>query len=185
MNRFLFLIFIFIPFNFLMAGEMVQDFTLEDFNGTSYKLSNYNDNEAIVLLFISSQCPVSNAYNERMNKLYTSFHSKGVAFIGINSNSTETTKQIKQHAVEKDFMFPVLIDRNNVIADRLGASVTPEVFVLNSKRELVYHGRIDDSKNPDNITSHDLEDALFAIITGKQVPTATTKAFGCSIKKVN
>ncbi len=185
MKRILFLFFISILYGFLFAGETIEDFTLEDFNGTSYKLSNYNDNEAIVLLFISSQCPVSNAYNDRMNKLYTSFHSKGVAFIGINSNRTETTKQIKQHAVEKDFMFPVLIDRNNLIADRLGATVTPEVFVLNSKRELLYHGRIDDSKNPDNITSHDLEDVLLAIITGKQVPTATTKAFGCSINKVN
>jgi peroxiredoxin len=119
-----------------------------------------------------------------MVQLYKDYTSKGVAFIGINSNKQEGTEEIKEHAQEHSFLFPILKDKNNAIADKLGASVTPEIFVLNTKLEILYHGRIDDSRKEAKVNSKDLRTALDAILTGKPVEITETKAFGCTIKRV-
>ena len=162
----------------------VENFTLEDYNGVKHSLADFKSSKAIVLMFIATQCPVSNAYNERMAKLYEDYKSKGVAFVGINSNKQESVEEIKKHSKENNFAFPVLKDWNNVIADKLEASVTPEIYVLNSNFEVLYHGRIDDSQREARITSKDLREALEAILAGKAVEVAETKAFGCTIKRV-
>ena len=166
-------------------GTKVQNFTLEDCNGVKHSLSDYKDSKAIVLMFISVQCPVSNSYNGRMNELYKDYHENNVAFIAINSNKAETMEDIKRHAEEKGYKFTVLKDWKNVIANRLGATVTPEIYVLNPDFEILYHGRIDNSSRIDNVTSHDLRNALDEILAAKQVTVATTKAFGCTIKKID
>ncbi|MBM4162710.1 MAG: thioredoxin family protein [Ignavibacteria bacterium] len=162
----------------------VENFTLEDYTGARHSLTDYKSSKAIVLMFIATQCPVSNAYNERMAKLYEDYKSKGVAFIGINSNKQESVEEIKKHSKENNFGFPVLKDWKNVIADKLEASVTPEIYVLNSNFEVLYHGRIDDSQREARITSKDLREALDAILAGKAVEVTETKAFGCTIKRV-
>ena len=163
----------------------VQDFTLEDYNGVKHSLSDYKDSKVIVLMFIATQCPVSNSYNGRMNDLYKDYHDKGVAIIGINANKSESIEDIKMHAQEKGFKFPVLKDWKNVIADKLGATVTPEIFVLNPHFEILYHGRIDNSSRIEKVTSHDLRNALDEILSSKLVVVSSTKAFGCTIKKVD
>jgi peroxiredoxin len=164
--------------------KKIENFTLSDYNNVQHSLTDCNPSKAIVLMFIATQCPVSNAYNERMVQLYKDYTSKGVAFIGINSNKQEGIDEIKEHAQEHGFLFPILKDNNNTIADKLGASVTPEIFVLNTKFEILYHGRIDDSKKEAKVSSNDLRTALDAILTGKPVENTETKAFGCSIKRV-
>ncbi|MEK6755180.1 MAG: hypothetical protein AABZ02_03405, partial [Bacteroidota bacterium] len=80
--------------------------------------------------------------------------------------------------------FPVLKDWNNVIADKLEASVTPEIYVLNTNFEVLYHGRIDDSQREGKVTSKDLRATLDNILGGKSVEVQETKAFGCTIKRV-
>lgn len=162
----------------------IHDFTLEDYNGSQYKLSSFSDSKAVVLIFMSTRCPVSNSYNERINKLYNLYADKGFTFFGINANKTETKKEIASHTREHGFMFPVLVDKNNTVADLLNAKVTPEVFVISPDREILYHGRIDDSQNPDNVREQELNDALTAILKNKPVPVQQTKAFGCSIKRI-
>lgn len=172
----------------LLAGESnkkVEDFTLEDCGGIKHSLSDYKDSKAIVLIFVSVQCPVSNAYNSRMVHLYKDYTPRNVAFIGLNSNKTESVAEVKEHAKKQGFQFPILKDVNNVIADRLEASFTPEIYVLNSKLEPVYHGRIDDSQRESNISSRDLRSALDEILADKPVSMASTKAFGCTIKRVS
>jgi peroxiredoxin len=171
----------------LQASETkkkMENFTLDDYNSVRHSLTDYNSSKAIVLMFIATQCPVSNDYNERMVQLYKDYTSKGVAFIGVNSNKQEGSEEIKEHAQEHGFVFPILKDKNNTIADKLGASVTPEIFVLNTKFEILYHGRIDDSRKEAKVNSNDLRTALDAILTGKPVEIKETKAFGCSIKRV-
>lgn len=174
-------------FSLTIAGDVVtvEDFTLNNYDGKSYSLSQFKDAKAVVIMFIATQCPVSNAYNDRMVKLYDEYAAKNVVFLGINSNKQEDVKEIKDHAEEHKFQFPVLKDPQNKIADKYQAQVTPEIFVVNSKHELLYHGRIDDSRREDEIDSHDLKDALDAILAGKPVENTETKAFGCSIKRVN
>jgi thiol-disulfide isomerase/thioredoxin len=171
----------------LQAGEelkKVSDFSLEDYNGVKHSLSEYASSKAIVIMFMATQCPVSNAYNERMAALQKDYAEKGVAFIGINANKQEGVEEIKNHAKEHGFAFPILKDWNNVVADKLGASVTPETYVLNSKFEVLYHGRIDDSQRENKVTSKDLRTALDSVLSGKPVANRETKAFGCSIKRV-
>ena len=166
------------------AMKKVDDFTLADYNGEQHSLSDYNEAKAIVLIFVSTQCPVSNAYNERMAKLNEDFEERGVVFLGINANVAEDVAQIKQHAKEHHLPFIILKDKGNVIADKLEASVTPEVYVLNPKHEVLYHGRIDDSRNEEKVASEDTRKALEEILAGKEVSMARTKAFGCTIKRV-
>jgi peroxiredoxin len=173
--------------SFLQASETVkkvENFTLEDYNGLKHSLSDYKSSKAIVLMFIATQCPVSNAYNERMVHLYKEYASKGVAFVGINANKQETVEEIKEHAKEHGFSFPVLKDNSNIVADKLAASVTPEIFVLNRKLEVLYHGRIDDSRRASDVKSEDLRNALNELLAGKPVAVAETKAFGCTIKRI-
>jgi peroxiredoxin len=162
----------------------VEDFTLLDFNGESHTLSDYKDSEAIVLLFIATECPISNDYNKRMANLPKKYQDKNVAFIGINPNKSEPAEEVKSHAEKNGFTFPVLKDEKNIIADKLKASVTPEIYILNSNFDVLYQGRIDDSRKGDNITSRDLENALDEILSGKKVSNNRTKAFGCTIKRV-
>ncbi len=163
----------------------VENFTLEDVNGGKHSLTDYKNSKAIVLMFIATQCPVSNAYNGRMIELYNEYKSKSVAFVAINSNKQESVDEIKEHAKSKGFEFTILKDWNNVIADKLSASVTPEIYVVNSDFDLLYHGRIDDSRRLENVSSRDLKKVLDEILDGKDVSVAETKAFGCTIKRVN
>jgi peroxiredoxin len=166
-------------------GKKVENFTLEDYNGVKHSLTDYTKSKVIVVMFIATQCPVSNAYNERMVDLYNDYSKKGVSFVAINSNKQESVDEIKNHAKEHGFEFPILKDWNNVIADRLQASVTPEIYVLNPDLEILYHGRIDDSARENRVKSKDLRAALDEILSGKEVAVTTTKAFGCTIKRVN
>jgi peroxiredoxin len=172
----------------VQAGDMkvVEDFTLSGIDGKSYTLSKTADDaKAIVIMFIATRCPVSNAYNKRMVKLNDMYASKDVVFLGINSNKQEDTDECKEHANDNGFNFPVLKDPENKVADKYKAEVTPEIFVINSKRELLYHGRIDNSRRKDDVESYDLENALNEILEGKEVSVAETKAFGCTIKRIN
>ncbi|MDD8019021.1 MAG: thioredoxin family protein [Bacteroidota bacterium] len=163
----------------------VENFSLSDYNGKKVSLNDFKDSKTIVLMFIATQCPVSNAYNERYNQLYVDYKSKGVAFIAINSNKAESVEDIKTHAKEHKFEFTILKDVNNVIADKLDAQRTPEIFVINpSTLDVLYHGRIDDSQRESKVTSKDLRTALDDILSGKEVTVKETKAFGCTIKRV-
>lgn len=164
--------------------ERIENFTLNNYDGNKYSLSDFKDSKAIVLIFISTQCPVSNAYNSRMAELYKKFKEKEVTFIGINSNKEETNISIKKHAKEKGLDFLILKDEKNIIANKLNASVTPEAYVLNSNFEILYHGRIDDSQNEAKVEVKDLANALTQILNGEKVANQRTKAFGCSIKKI-
>ncbi|MCK9410337.1 MAG: thioredoxin family protein [Bacteriovoracaceae bacterium] len=163
----------------------IENFSLNDYNGKSIALTDFKDAKLIVLMFISTECPVSNAYNERMAALYNDYKEKNVTIVGINSNKAETAEDIKTHAQEHEFGFPILKDVNNVIADKLNANNTPEIFVVHpSSLEVLYHGRIDDSQREAKVKTNDLRIALEEILAGKAVTIKDTKAFGCTIKRV-
>lgn len=164
-------------------GAVIDDFTLPDATGKGHSLKSLAGKKGTVLLFISVQCPVSNAYNERMEKLAQDYKSKGIAVIGINSNVKEDADAIRGHAAENKLSFPILKDPANKIADKLGATVTPEAYFLGADSKLLYHGRIDNSRNGDNIESTDLRDAIDATLAGKPIEKTEAKAFGCTIKR--
>jgi len=185
---FLLSLFVFLLFNALHAGpdnlKVFKDFTLKDYNGAVYSLSDFEKSNAIVVIFMATHCPISNAYNERMAKIHMDYKDKDVTLIGINSNKQEDVNEMKEHASENGLDFIILKDYNNVVADQFDASSTPEVYVLNPKLELLYHGRIDDSREAGKVEKKDLKVALDEILTGTEVSVKETKAFGCSIKRV-
>lgn len=164
-------------------GATIDDFTLPDLDGKEHSLSSLKGKNGSVLLFISVQCPVSNDYNERMEKLAQEFKAKGINVIGINSNVTESNDAIKSHAAANKLTFPIVKDAGNKIADRLGATKTPEAYFLDASNKLMYHGRIDNSRNSENVNSSELRDAMESLLAGKPIAKPTALAFGCSIKR--
>jgi len=164
-------------------GTTIEDFTLPDTDSKDRTLISIKGAKGTVLIFIAVQCPVSNAYNERMEKLAQEYKAKGINVIGVNANNTEPVDAVKAHASEKHLTFPILKDPGNKLADRLGAQFTPEAYVLDANNKLVYHGRIDNSRDASQVNSSELREALDALLAGKPVEKTTSKAFGCSIKR--
>jgi peroxiredoxin len=165
-------------------GSVIEDFKLPDAAGTEHSLKSLMGKKGAVVIFIATKCPVSNAYNERMDKLAQDYKAKGVNVIGINSNVAELAPEVKSHADTNKLTFTILKDTGNKIADRFGAAKTPEAYVLDASGKLVYHGRIDNSQKPEGITSNDLREALDEVIAGKAVTRTGGAAFGCTIKRV-
>lgn len=164
-------------------GSTIDDFSLPDVNGAQHSLKSLAGKNGTVLIFISVQCPVSNAYNERMEKLAEDYKAKGIAVIGINANASEDAAAVKAHAAEHNLAFTILKDPSNKVADKLGASVTPEAYFLDANNKLLYHGRIDNSRNAAQIETSDLRNALDAALGGKPVEKTEARAFGCTIKR--
>lgn len=164
-------------------GATIEDFTLPDVDGKEQALSSLKGMNGTVLIFIAVQCPVSNAYNERMAKLAQDYKGRGISVIGINANATEPAGVVKSHAAAHRLTFSILKDPGNKIADRLGAQHTPEVYFLDANSKLVYHGRIDNSRDESQVSSSDLRDAIETTLAGKPVAKTSARAFGCSIKR--
>jgi len=166
-------------------GTTIDDFKLPDADGAEHSLKSLTGKHGAVIIFVATKCPVSNAYNDRMEKLAQDYKAKGINVIGINSNNTEPAAEVKSHAGEKHLTFTILKDDGNKIADRLGATKTPEVYVLDANSKLVYHGRIDNSQKPEGITANDLREALDEMLAGKPISKTGGAAFGCTIKRVS
>lgn len=164
-------------------GAMIPDFTLPDADGKTHALSSLEGKNGTVLIFVATKCPVSNAYNERMEKLAQDYKAKGVTVVGINSNAAELAADVKAHAAANNLSFPILKDTGNKIADQLGATVTPEAFYLDARNKLMYRGRIDNARDTAQVNTHDLREALDAALAGKPIAKTTATAFGCSIKR--
>ena len=139
--------------------------------------------KATVVMFVSTRCSVSNAYNERMTTLAKKYSARGVSFVGIDSDQNEPKMEVALFTKQQSFPFPVLVDPGNKVSDAYSAHVTPETYVIDNKGVLVYHGRIDNDMYMANAKTHELADALDAILARQPVAKAQTKAFGCSIKR--
>jgi peroxiredoxin len=170
----------------LSPGDRAPEFSLPLASGSgSVSLgAERKAHAATVVMFIATRCPVSNAYNERMEALEKDYGAKGVRFVGVNSNFNEPASEIAAHAKEHGFTFPIVKDERSRTADAYGAEHTPEIFVVDREGVVRYHGRIDENRDdPSAVRSPDLRNALDALIAGRPVPIAATKAFGCSIKR--
>ncbi len=164
-------------------GSTIENFSLSDVNGKSQNFNDLKGTKGTVIIFLSAQCPVVKGYNERISKISVEYAAKGIAFVGINSNSTESLDWVKSNA-EENYDFPVLIDKGNVLADKLGANVTPEIFFLDTKNVLLYHGAIDNDRSGRNPTEQYLTTAFDATLAGKKIERTSANAFGCTIKRV-
>ena len=167
-------------------GAAAPDFQLTTIDGKSFSLSSEaKSHKAVVVMFISTQCPYSNAYNDRMRDMASAYASKGVLFVGINSNKTEDAATASSHAKAHGHTFPIMKDPANKVADLYDAQHTPTVYVVDPQGKVRYEGRIDENyEDPAGVASPDLKNALDSLLAGKPVAKTVTKAFGCSIKRV-
>jgi peroxiredoxin len=167
-------------------GDKVDDFSIANYDGKNYNLVETlkSSDKGVIVIFWSSECPFVQPYNDRINDYVKDYTEKGFTVWAINSNNTESTDAVKEHASKNKYTFPVLKDNNNVVADLFGSSRTPEAFVINKDQTILYHGRVSDNKSAAEQSTHDLKNAVDEISAGKDVSVKETKSFGCGIKRV-
>lgn len=167
----------------ITIGSTLENFKLFDSNGKEQSFNDLKGKNGAIIVFLSTKCPVVKGYNERISKLAEDFQAKGINVIGINSNYSETAEEIKKHT-DEHYKFPVLIDKNNVIADELNAFATPQVFLFDGNNKLVYFGAIDNDRTGENVSINFLRTALDEQLAGKAISKPETKAIGCTIQKI-
>lgn len=168
----------------IAIGDTMDDFSLSGTDGKTHSLNSLKGKNGAVVMFLSAQCPVVKAYIERINAVAADYNSKGITFIGINSNHTEDLAWVKSDAEQNFAKFPMLIDKGNKLADKLGATVTPEAYFVDSKNVLLYHGAIDNDRSGKAITDQYLRTAFDAALAGKKIERTKANAFGCTIKRL-
>jgi peroxiredoxin len=165
-------------------GATAENFSLPDTEGKMQTLNGLKGKKGAVVVWLSAQCPVVKAYKDRINEIAAEAQANGINFIGINSNVTEDLNWVKSNITEFGYKFPVLIDKGNVLADKWGASVTPEVYYFDNKNVLLYHGAIDNDRTGKNIQERYLKTAFDSVLGGKKIEKTRANAFGCTIKRV-
>jgi peroxiredoxin len=173
------------------AGEAARptvEFRLQDHRGAWHTLDEARDRKVVVIAFLGTECPLAQAYAPRLAEVARDFEKRGVGFFGVDANQQDGPVAIGRFADKHGLPFPILKDVGNGLADRLEAERTPEVFVLDESRAVVYRGRIDDQYaigiHRASATRHDLVDALEAVLDGRPVATPRTDAVGCKIGRV-
>jgi peroxiredoxin len=173
----------FVPKGDFAVGAKLENFTLPDLSGVEQSFDKLKGENGAVLVWVSAQCPVVKSYNERINEVADELKAKGINLIGINSNATESLDWVASNAAEVGYKFPVLIDKGNVLADKLEASVTPEFYYFDKQNVLLYHGALDNDRSGKSVTINYLRDAFDSALSKQPVKTAKTNAVGCSIKR--
>ncbi len=167
-------------------GDKAEDFTLSGIDGSSYNLSAglENSKNGVVVIFWSTECPWVQPYNDRINDYVKDMNDKGFTVWAINANNTESLDDVKSHAKKNSYVFPMLKDVGNTVADMFGATRTPEAYIISKDKIILYHGRISDNRYKAEEKSNDLGNAAGEVSQGKEVTVKETKSFGCGIKKV-
>ncbi|MBD3330240.1 redoxin domain-containing protein [Candidatus Peregrinibacteria bacterium] len=169
-------------------GTKAPDFMLKGIDDKEYSKIDFADKQVLVIVFMCNHCPYVQAVWERLNALQDRFREKGIQFIGINPNLNpdypeEDLEHMKEYAEDYDMNFPYLLDESQNVARDFEAKCTPDIFVYNKSRELIYHGRIDDNwQDEAAVESHDLADFLEAHLNGRDFGRDQVPSMGCSIK---
>ena len=173
--------------SFAMMQANPLEVSIKNLNGKAAKLADHAGSKATVVVFMQFECPISSEYSTELARLATLYGSKGVNFIGVIPNSDEDA-ELKKDAREYKIGFPVLHDAKLILVDALGAKITPEVFLLDSKGAVVYSGRVDDSwteRLRRNVApkKKDLIDAIESYLANKAPEIKKTDAVGCPISR--
>ncbi len=169
-------------------GDILKPFQLTSTSNEMVSSYDFSDKYAFLVLVTSNHCPHALAYWPRMIKLAHMFEEDNLGFVAICGNDASVQPQdsfenMKQLATQFRLPFPYLHDESQSVLRDLGAQRTPEVFLFNQKRELVYKGAIDDSwENEATVMSVHLEDAIDYTLDGIDIDYPEVEAVGCSIK---
>lgn len=169
-------------------GTPAPDFSLPGVDDQNHSLEAYKGSKALVIVFMCNHCPYVQAQWDRMVALQEKYKDQAVQFIGINANYNpdypeDSFEKMKEYAQEYGMNFPYLMDESQEVARAYKAQCTPDIFVYDADQKLAYHGRIDDHwKDGDAATTHELDDALAALVAGNQPKEEQIASMGCSIK---
>lgn len=171
-----------------LTAQTVSDFSFVDTQGHQHTRAEWGGKHAIVLYFLTTDCPLSNNYVPELNRMAANYASRGVAFYAVQGDATVSDDDVRKHAHDFAYTFPYLFDPKESLAALTGATTTPEAAVLSPTGQLLYLGRIDNrledfGKQRVQVTEFDLRDALDAILAGKPVSRTRTKAIGCAITR--
>lgn len=170
------------------VGKQVDDFTLDNCYGKSVSLSDFADRKVVAVVFLGTECPLAKLYGPRLTDIQKRYRDRGVQVVGINSNKQDSLTEIAAYVHRHEIGFPMLKDLGNVVADRLAAERTPEVFLLDQDRVVRYHGRIDDQYGVGYSRERDAKPeltlAIDQLLLGEDVTTKQTEAVGCHIGRV-
>lgn len=169
-------------------GKSLFNFELKGTDGKIYDKFTFADRTALVLIVTCNHCPYARAYWHRLIKLYDQFEEDNLMILAVNSNDAEqypadSYENMKKMSFELKLPFPYLYDEEQRVATKLGATRTPEAFVFNSKRKLVYKGAIDDNWESEHMVMQVyLEDAIEDTLDGMEPDYPEIAAVGCSVK---
>jgi peroxiredoxin len=168
-------------------GAKVVNFAAKAVDGKVRSLSDYRGKKAVVVVIVGTECPISNLYVVTLAEMHQKYSDKGVQFLAVNSNDHDTFDEVAAHARERKLPFPVLKDEDHSVVDALGASRTPEAFLLDAGGVIRYTGRIDDQYGyryrRASPSQTELKDAIDAILAGKPVVVPKTKLEGCNVDR--
>jgi peroxiredoxin len=170
------------------AGQKPPAFHFADTTGRSHTAAEWAGKRAIVLFFVSTDCPLSNNYVPEFNRIQQAYDPRGIAFYAVQGDATVAADEVRKHVKDFGYGFPYLFDPTESLASFTGATTTPEAAVLSPQGEVLYLGRIDNrledfGKQRVKITQFDLRESLDAILSGKPVPHPRTRALGCAITR--
>ncbi|MDR6301226.1 thioredoxin family protein [Mesonia maritima] len=172
-------------------GDVAEDFSLKNIDGKMLSLSDFPNAKGFIVTFTTNHCPYAKAYEDRIIKLDKKFKNKGYPVIAINPNDPTKNEEdsfanMQLRARQKGFTFPYLIDEGQQVYPKFGATKTPHVYILekeNGEAIVRYIGAIDDNYQDESaVNQHFVQNAVDALLNGKEVKPKTTKAIGCSIK---
>ena len=173
----------------LPLGTQAPDFSLPNVDGRTVSLADFSGAPALLVMFICNHCPFVKHVADELARLATDYRARGAAIVGINSNDAEnfpadSPEKMKEEAAARGYSFPYLYDERQAVAQAYHAACTPDFFLFDGSRRLVYRGQLDDSR-PDSgipVTGRDLRAALDAVLDGKPVAEAQRASLGCNIK---
>ena len=173
----------------LALGTTAPDFHLPDTNGKTVSLTDFKDQPALLVLFICNHCPYVKHIRAGLAQLARDYAPRGIAIVGINSNDVanypdDSPAKMAEEAKSAGYTFPYLFDASQAVAKAYRAACTPDIYLFDRGRRLVYRGQFDSSR-PGNgipVTGKDLRAALDAVLAGKPTSTLQTPSMGCNIK---
>lgn len=172
----------------LKIGTAVPAFELAGTDGRVHALKDFTqESKATVVVFTCNTCPFSIAYEPILIDMAKHYEGKGVQFVLINSNDPDVKPgdsfaAMLERSADKEYPFAYLYDATQEVAKSFDATVTPHVFLVDDKQQLRYRGRVNDNRDAEQAKSHDLMQAIDAILAGEDITVTDTKAFGCGIK---
>ena len=172
----------------LKIGSKIPYFKLKGVDEKEYSLDSFNGKKMLAVIFSCNHCPYVQAYEERIKEIQREFEEKGLAVIAVNSNDDsqypdDSFENMKKRASEKHFNFPYLRDEDQSLAKAFDASHTPEIFLFDQERKLVYHGKIDDNwKDEKAVKNRYLREAIVELLDGEEISIPETFSIGCTIK---